>query len=418
MRMALALTAVYLLTRGVAATVAAESSSPTSRPGALAGDTELRLSIMEIRATIEDLKRLKPGDLEKVTTQRKSKVMSSDVEHAVPVSDLRTYIDYGSKARFHVGVSMPVVMNPASPDSKSRNVAITYQDVGTDVQIQSDSGGPADGIRLQLKCSVSIPSLPSRGPRKKDVYEKTVDVAPGKPANVLLDDAPVELDDKGNGRLCFARLSLEPRRKQGAFASKAAVQVSQKSASANTRAAFDCIQLTATVEKLSSLDLNSMCADAPSATDLLKRLGTLGDAFDSSASSFSFDAADGTSISCGASVPSVTDVNIGRGGRVTPSVTYKDIGNILSIGGMTWSGHGRDAKASTRLEIHNSGLAQSSVIVSSGVKLPAFSQFRIEHSQEFRSGVPEYLIIRGPAGPGTTETTATLLIVRLVLTAP
>src|SRR5262249_42606165 len=156
------------------------------------------------------------------------------------------------------------------------------------------------------------------------------------------------------------------------------------------------------------LDLNSICADLPSAADLLKRLNAVGDAFDSSAIAFGFDAANGTAVSYGASVPSVTDVNIGRGGRVTPSITYKNIGSMLRIGGMTWSDHGRDAKTSTRLEIESSGLAQSSVIVSNGVRLPAFNQLRIAQSQEFRSGVPEYLILRGPAGPGTSETSATL----------
>lgn len=158
------------------------------------------------------------------------------------------------------------------------------------------------------------------------------------------------------------------------------------------------------------LDLDLVTSENPTGKVLLERLSALGTAGRVASFSSPCDLATVSNFTTGVRTPSVQDVRIDRQGRVTPSVTYEEVGAIVEFGPARWE-WGDICHLPLRLEM--SGIGESAVSVSPGVTLPAFQQMRFEQQIELFSGKPVYVTTALNARRGENTMVA---VARIVLT--
>ena len=116
-------------------------------------------------------------------------------------------------------------------------------------------------------------------------------------------------------------------------------------------------------------------------------------------------------------MPTVRDTGAARGGGRRPSVSYVEVGTIAQIEPLTWTKNERgEFVATAKFDLENSGVTLTPIAVGPGLAFPGFSQWKVNQSYVFHSGVPAYFTFRGPPTPATSDGRATVYIARLVLT--
>jgi general secretion pathway protein D len=94
-------------------------------------------------------------------------------------------------------------------------------------------------------------------------------------------------------------------------------------------------------------------------------------------------------ITVGERVPTVQDITVSSAGVVTPSVTYEDVGVILTVTPIV----NADGYVSMAIKPEISSIGTSSVSVASGVNLPIFTQRSAETTVTVKDG--ETIVIGG-----------------------
>jgi hypothetical protein len=412
-------TAFCLLSLSAVSSATLAESTPFTQPAG----TQLQLCVFELVGPANRLGELTPDEAQRALAGPRARRAGGegrtprreppgDPQRPNVLADFMIDLPV-ERARLSCTANIPVA--EASPREDRRGMLLRYAQVGVLAEITSDfKSSTTETLPLRLNLTVNpAPTSGAPRPAKAD-YEKSVTVSPDKPVTVRLDDAPESAGEEGHARVRFASVSLGRARRMSATKPHAEPTM-PSGESGNTHAQLDCMQLTSSIEEVAGLDTMRIVAAAPDAGQLLKTLSETGESVQTFSGSLHFDAAAGTNVTVGQRAPVVRDVRISRSGEAIPEVTYQEVGTILKIGPMKWEGKGAEARATSQVTVESSGIAATSVIAQ-GVQLPSFMQWKVVQSQEFRSGVPEYYVLRGPPAAAGPQGNATVYIARLVLT--
>ena len=97
-------------------------------------------------------------------------------------------------------------------------------------------------------------------------------------------------------------------------------------------------------------------------------------------------------------MPTVQDISINSNGKITPSVTYNEVGTTLRVQG-NWEGEGPDPSAHVRCQIELSSIGKTGIKLASGVQLPEFRQFKIDQEMVLKHGTPVVLLSNSQPSP-------------------
>jgi hypothetical protein len=370
----------------------------------------LRVGLYEVIGKLELLREFKPADLDSVTGQSELEKRLSSHGFMTQAIMFVANQDLSAPSRLTVGTRVPFAL----PGSDFRRKGISYGEVGATLEL-SASQPPHHAQDFTLPVRLTIASFPSQagGRPEKATFERPVKLMPDRTKYVMLDDAPVPTTE-GMARLRLASfLFKSPVDTRPAAESRPGLAPADRVA----RVELNGLQLSASAAQMKGLDLTTLIAARPSIADLLEKLKGNGTAFGSAAISITCDLSKETRLTQGERVPTVQDMVVSRNGVVTPSVTYEEIGTILTLGPAQWVRSGDDWLLTTELRLEASGIGQSAVTVATGISLPTFTQFKTREQVTFRSGVPEYFLSTGPPSPAPDGNTTTSVL-RVVLTRP
>ena len=181
------------------------------------------------------------------------------------------------------------------------------------------------------------------------------------------------------------------------------------------RAQFDVFELVTTSALLPGINLDAIGADHATPTDVLERLTAFGKASLLTRIDDRVAWPGESEITVGHRTPSVQDIVVSKDGKVTPSVSYEDVGAIANLSG-EWIEHGETPLARVALKIEFSRIGESSVTLTNGVTLPQFIQAQIEKTLLTRSGEPTLTLANLMAAPTDESETLTVYVVRTVMT--
>jgi len=182
-----------------------------------------------------------------------------------------------------------------------------------------------------------------------------------------------------------------------------------------TRVQVDVFQLTCPTEQLVNLDTHKLGADGASAVEVVAQLRELGAVKHLIRIDNSVDITSSSSLTSGKRRPTVKDIAISKSGKMTPSVTYQEVGSIVEMTGR-WSetDSGYRADMTTRIEISEVG--ESGVEVSTGVQLPTFDEIQFRQNILVTSGVPLLFFCNDPPIQKDQKLYTKVTVVRLVAT--
>lgn len=181
-----------------------------------------------------------------------------------------------------------------------------------------------------------------------------------------------------------------------------------------TRLQVDVFELTCTSDQLAALNLDTIIADEATPNVILERLRKVGDARLVVRMDDTVDLLQKSRLTYGKQVPVIRDVVVGKGGAVTPSVNYQDVGFIANLNGRWRADDSPWADIVCNLEL--SGVVLSHVEVSSGVKLPAHIKFKVEKNIAVRNGKPVFTMSNGVPLPDDEQGTVNIALIRFQAT--
>lgn len=151
------------------------------------------------------------------------------------------------------------------------------------------------------------------------------------------------------------------------------------------RARIDVFTIRLDLEKGKQFSLDGISEDVKAAGALLEALGKFGETNLAYRFDEQVDLGEMTNMTIGSQVPVVQNIVMSKG-KPSPSVTFRQIGCILDMGG-NWQSAGPDAVAALRLDFELSGICHSDVDIGvPGVKLPQFTQFQSRRQLQARDG--------------------------------
>jgi len=181
-----------------------------------------------------------------------------------------------------------------------------------------------------------------------------------------------------------------------------------------TRLQIDVFALTCTSEQLAALDLDKIIADDALPTVILKRLREVGTARLLVRTDDTVDLLQQSSLTHGQKMPTVTDITVSKGGTASPSVTYQDVGFIAKINGRWREDDSPWADISCQVEL--SHVTTSPVEVSSGITLPAFTEFNVKKMVAVQNGKPVFTMSNSLPSPDDEQGTVNVALVRFQAT--
>ncbi len=154
-----------------------------------------------------------------------------------------------------------------------------------------------------------------------------------------------------------------------------------------TDMAVEVVQVVCKLKQLPEIDIKPLSAEKLSSTELLKKLGEYGEARMLLRTEQRCNFTSSVKITTGRRVPTVQDISITKDGKVTPSVTYQEVGTIIEfVGG--WTDEDAGERCGLNCEIEASTVGKAGIKVASGVQLPTFDQLKINTSVSLTSGQP------------------------------
>ena len=184
----------------------------------------------------------------------------------------------------------------------------------------------------------------------------------------------------------------------------------------STRLQIDIFELSCTSDEFATLSLDQIGADDASVQQILERLAPLGQARLLSRMDDTIALPGEANLTTGHRMPSVTDVVVSKGGVVTPSVNYEDVGTIAEIKGKWLDADGEADVAQLQLSIEFSSVGRSHVERSSKVKLPMFAECSVNKSLLARSGKPILTLTNLLPDPTDKEKRVIVYVIRTVVT--
>jgi len=181
-----------------------------------------------------------------------------------------------------------------------------------------------------------------------------------------------------------------------------------------TRLQIDVFELTCTGEQLAALDLDKIVADDAPPDVILKRLREVGSARLLVRTDDNVDLLQESSLTHGQRMPTVTDITVNKDGKTTPSVSYEDVGFIVNIKGRWREDDSPWADISCPMEL--SHVTNSSVEVSSGISLPAFTRFKVKKMVAVRNGKPVFTMSSSLPSPNDAQGTVNIALIRFQAT--
>jgi hypothetical protein len=182
-----------------------------------------------------------------------------------------------------------------------------------------------------------------------------------------------------------------------------------------TRIQIDLFDLACPTEQLVKLDLDQIGADQASASEILDRLGKLGDVKHLIRVDNIVDLTNESSINQGVRIPVVKDMTVSGSGQVTPSVSYENVGFIAEFTGQWRDGTAR-SRADVTCSIEVSGIQESGVQITSGVNLPTYNQMRIRQKMNLVGSVPVLILCNDVPITKDDKWRTHVTVVRLVMT--
>lgn len=181
-----------------------------------------------------------------------------------------------------------------------------------------------------------------------------------------------------------------------------------------TRLQIDVFELICTSEQLAAFNLDTIVADDASPSVILDRLGKVGTARLLVRMDDTVNLLQRSRMTHGKQMPVIRDIVVSRGGTVTPSVNYQDVGFIADINGRWRENDSQWADIFCKLEL--SSIIQSSSEISSGVKLPSIVQFKVEKIMAIHNGKPTFTMSNGLPLPDDEQGTVNVALIRLQAT--
>ena len=185
-----------------------------------------------------------------------------------------------------------------------------------------------------------------------------------------------------------------------------------------TRVQIDLFELACTTDQLIKLNPDALYGadgEGCSGAEVLKQLGEWGTARLLVRVDNVVDLAHESSLTHGKRVPTVQDMVVGTGGKVTPSVSYQQVGVRAKIRGM-WHDCDGLARADLECAIELSSVTRSSTEIGAGVKLPVLGEFEIAQHIFVTSGKPVFIVSNDVPMPGDGPVQTVVTVLRLMAT--
>ena len=177
----------------------------------------------------------------------------------------------------------------------------------------------------------------------------------------------------------------------------------------STRLQLEFYRITCAPQRLGDIDVDALTTATPQ--EILDKLGALGEARILGRIDQVGNLVSGLKSTSGKRMPTTQNIVV-REGKVTPSVTYEEVGTICDIVG-DW----RDGtEASVNVSIEVSQVVKSPVVVAENVRLPAFETFKLDQQMAVESGKP-VVLLTSDLTADLKDAESTVLIVRLRLTS-
>ncbi len=185
-----------------------------------------------------------------------------------------------------------------------------------------------------------------------------------------------------------------------------------------TRVQVDLFEVVCTNDQLIRLKPDALyrpAGEGCSVADVAKQLGEFGSARLLVRIDNVLNLTGRSNLSNGKQAPTVQDVVVGKGGVVTPSVSYQDVGFKMELEGR-WRDDAAPARADIRCEIDCSNVVKSGTEIGSGVTLPAFAKLDIGQYVTVTSGQPIFIVSNDLPGRDGEKALINVSVVRLVAT--
>jgi hypothetical protein len=183
----------------------------------------------------------------------------------------------------------------------------------------------------------------------------------------------------------------------------------------STRLQIDIFELSCKADQLAKLSLDEIGANGASVEHILGRLTSLGQARVVVRMDDTIALPGEASLTTAQRTPVVTDVVLSKGGVVTPSVNYEEVGAIAEISGR-WLGRDETDRAQLQLSVEFASVVHSHTEIGSKVKLPSFTECNLEKSLIVHSGKPVLTLTNLIPDPMDNENPLTAYVVRTVVT--
>ncbi|GMU21104.1 MAG: hypothetical protein AMXMBFR13_11980 [Phycisphaerae bacterium] len=380
------------------------AQAPATSPVARQPHADVRLRVFEVLRPADQMDEV---DAAQLSVPRGGRGRRDQV----PVGDIHATLDLSTPASVMTGTRLPVA---------GRAGRISYESLGVRATLEGewnlDVDPPVAHLKLKMRLDGSAAWALTADERKdlrRRTVDREVDVPEGKPVVVPLDDTPVQLTaGAGTALMRFALIQVRRPAAQNAVAAEG----SETPSAGPSSVQVELFTASCDPQKLTALDLSDLNQRAPSGAEILETLEACGEAYQLGGLDASFDLSAGFKSTSGQRVPSVQDVNVSSTGMVTPSVTYEEVGTIITIKPGRWRHDSGDWAADVMMEIQASAIGKSGVEVAAGVTLPTFTQFEVERQVNVVSGRPQYLFASGAPSPPGLDGRASVCVVRLVLT--
>ena len=381
----------------------ARSARPATRPvsptpSGSPQPTGFKLEIREIVKPIADLERLTPEELAAATNQTAGAIysFSGGLDLAVP-----------TKLTFATRV----------PGAKSQGAkaGVSYEKVTATVDVSGTWKHDQADVKLKIELNNPIvlgEVADAKAAPQPLTLERTVQASESKPAIFTFEDKPTPMGEKAPsfGRLHVGKLTV----KQAAAAATAPSAPTPGPQLASLR--FEVFAVSAERAKIDTADLSGLLADSLTGEDVLRRLGRYGNAYQVSDIRAVLDLAEGGRLVTSARVPTVMDAIVSASGTVVPSVTYEMVGTILGLKPSRWERAGDRWASDVDIKMETSGIGESAVTTSQGIKLPTFANAMFQGRQRLQSGKPECFVCRGSPVPANENGLAQVYVLRCTLT--
>jgi hypothetical protein len=184
-----------------------------------------------------------------------------------------------------------------------------------------------------------------------------------------------------------------------------------------TRLQVEFFQVNCRGDDLVKISVDKL-GNKPSAEEVVEKLRAFGVAGLKVRTDNVIDLSRSSSLNEGGKVPVQSGVNVGPNGKITPSVTYNDIGGSIRIQG-SWDEERKPDTAHVSCSIQLSSIGNSAIEQPDGAHLPEFRLFKVEQEMDLESGTPILLMSNSQPAPSVStkpaseESQCTVTVVRI-----